>query len=70
MLDRLSRQEKVFFAKIDSKQKNLEVYTTELTVLDLFNMDLLDGQLLPLRQILCIDAEKYENNVIDLNVNF
>lgn len=70
MLDRLSRQEKVFCGKLDRKAQTLEVYTTKLTVLDLFNQDLANGQLLPVQQLMSVDASPYVDNVLDMRLNF
>lgn len=39
----------MFYGKLDSKAQTLEVYTAKLTVLDLFNQDFVNGQLLPLQ---------------------
>jgi uncharacterized protein YrrD len=38
--------------------------------LDIFNQDLEDGQLLPLKQLLNIDAGRYLDNVIDIALNY
>ena len=70
VLDRLGRQEKIFYGKLDSKAQTLEVYTAKLTVLDLFNQDFINGQLLPLQQLLSIDSGRYPGNILDMRLNF
>lgn len=41
-----------------------------LTVLDLFNQDLANDQLLPVKQLMSIDAGPYIDNVLDMKLNF